>query len=281
MKKLVLFAAVLVVILVVAGCGSNNSNNGKEQSNKPGKEEVKKIIVGTGTLFPNVCFIDENGKLTGFDVELVRELDKLLPEYEFELQTMEFANLLLSLETNKIDFIAHQMEKNPEREEKFLFNKVPYSIFLTKVAVDKANDTIKSVDDLKDKKVLTGATSNQAYFLEQYNKEHNNAIKIVYSSGAANDLVSQIQTGRVDATLSTDFALNFYPGADGKPALKTVGEPLIQSDVLFVLSKNNQVLADKLDEGITALKQNGTLSKLSVQWLGEDFTKSLDEVKAK
>lgn len=83
----------------------------------------QKIVVGTGTAFPKICFIDENGKLTGFDVELVREIDKRLPDYEFDIQTQEFSNLLLSLETKKIDFVAHEMEKNPERTEKYLLTK--------------------------------------------------------------------------------------------------------------------------------------------------------------
>ena len=62
-------------------------------------------------------------------MELVRAIDEKLEEYEFEFKTMDFSNLLLSLETNKIDFIAHQMEVNEERKEKFLFNEEPYNVF--------------------------------------------------------------------------------------------------------------------------------------------------------
>lgn len=83
----------------------------KTASGAEGANEPTQIIVGTGTQFPNVAFIDENDKLTGYDVELVREIDKRLDDYEFEFQTLEFTNLLLSLETNKIDMVAHQMEK--------------------------------------------------------------------------------------------------------------------------------------------------------------------------
>ncbi|OAB47562.1 transporter substrate-binding domain-containing protein [Paenibacillus antarcticus] len=278
MKKLAVISAVILLMVMSTGCGSKNDGE-VAQGDKTGgsSTEVKKILVGTGTQFPNVCFIDEDGKLTGFDVELVKEIDKLLPEYEFEFKTMNFDNLLLSLETNKIDFVAHQMEKNKEREEKFLFNKEPYSIFLSKVAVTKDNTTINSIEDLKGKKVLIGPTSNQATFLKEYNATHDNALEIVYSSGEANDEVTLFENKRVDATLSTDFAIRDYLGTDGTPALKTVGEALIQSDVLFVLRKDGQELSDKLDEAVKTLKGNGTLAKLSVQWLGQDFTKSLAE----
>lgn len=280
---------VAILMLVLSGCASVSESSGGSAGGTSSASDsnnatastggVKKIIVGTGTAFPNVCFIDENGKLTGYDVELVREIDKRLPDVEFEFKTMEFSNLLLSLETNKIDFVAHQMETNPEREQKYLFNKVPYSIFLNRVAVAKDNNTIKGLDDLVGKKVLTGATSNAAYLLNEYNKTHNNGIDVVYSSGAANDTVQQIVSGRVDATITTDFANRFNTDADGNVALKTVGEPLNQSNVFFVLRKDEQPLADEIDQAITEIKADGTLKKLSEQWLGDDFTKTLEEAK--
>ncbi|WP_441005632.1 transporter substrate-binding domain-containing protein [Paenibacillus sp. PsM32] len=279
----------VVWMLVLSGCASVSESSGGSAGGTSSASDsnnatastggVKKIIVGTGTAFPNVCFIDENGKLTGYDVELVREIDKRLPDVEFEFKTMEFSNLLLSLETNKIDFVAHQMETNPEREQKYLFNKVPYSIFLNRVAVAKDNNAIKGLDDLVGKKVLTGATSNAAYLLNEYNKTHNNGIDVVYSSGAANDTVQQIVSGRVDATITTDFANRFNTDADGNVALKTVGEPLNQSNVFFVFRKDEQPLADEIDQAITEIKADGTLKKLSEQWLGDDFTKTLEEAK--
>lgn len=279
----------VVWMLVLSGCASVSESSGGSAGGTSSASDsnnatastggVKKIIVGTGTAFPNVCFIDENGKLTGYDVELVREIDKRLPDVEFEFKTMEFSNLLLSLETNKIDFVAHQMETNPEREQKYLFNKVPYSIFLNRVAVAKDNNAIKGLDYLVGKKVLTGATSNAAYLLNEYNKTHNNGIDVVYSSGAANDTVQQIVSGRVDATITTDFANRFNTDADGNVALKTVGEPLNQSNVFFVFRKDEQPLADEIDQAITEIKADGTLKKLSEQWLGDDFTKTLEEAK--
>ncbi|MBP2001549.1 L-cystine transport system substrate-binding protein [Paenibacillus shirakamiensis] len=271
MKKVgVFWVTISMLMTMLSGCGAEKEAAAVDA--KTGSNiAVRKIIVGTGTQFPNVCFLDDKGKLTGFDVELVRELDKRLPEYEFEFKTMEFSSLLLSLGTKKIDFIAHQMEKNPEREEKFLFTKEPYSIFLNKVVVPKRNTDINSIDDLKGKKVITSATSNEAYILQQYNKKNNSAIDIVYSSGASNDTTNQILNGRVAATISTSFALKFLPNGD---QLKTVGDALTHSDVLFVLRKDEQEVADKLDQAIKSVKDDGTLAKLSIQWLGEDFTKT-------
>ncbi|MHA6530995.1 transporter substrate-binding domain-containing protein [Paenibacillus sp. BAC0078] len=288
MKKTILLANLLILTLALAGCGANNNSaNSSKSGNASGAApqasaeasaataepaKVTKIVVGTGTGFPKVCFIDENGKLTGFDVELIKEIDNRLPQYEFDLQTMDFSNLLLSLETKKIDLVAHVMEKNPEREQKYSFNKEPYAHWRNRIVVAKDNDSIHSLDDLKGKKVLTGATSAEAQILENYNKEHDNAINIVYQNGAANDTVSQISSGRVDATLAADFVL---PIIDPQNKLKATGDELSSADILYVFRKNDadsQKLSDAIDGAIKELKADGTLGKLSTEWLGADVT---------
>ncbi|MCA0755996.1 transporter substrate-binding domain-containing protein [Paenibacillus sp. N4] len=271
MKKWLISAAALTLTLTLAGCGANN-NTGSETAGGEPSQNVKKIVVGTGTQFPNVCFIDENGKLTGFDVELIREIDNRLEDYEFDIQTLEFTNLLLSLETKKIDLVAHEMEKNPEREEKYLFNKEPYAHWRNKIVVAKDNNAVQSLDDLKGKKVLTTATSAQSTILENYNKENGNAIEIVYQNGGANDSVQQVTSGRVEAFLAADFTLSLI---DPKKELKTTGPSLSEADILFMFRKNDpeqQELADRVDEAIKELKADGTLAKLSSEWLGDDFT---------
>ncbi|MNO26122.1 L-cystine-binding protein TcyK precursor [compost metagenome] len=279
MKQTISLVLASVLTLAIAGCGNsgkNSSQNGNVAGDaKPANASAKvtKIIVGTGTAFPKVCFLDENGKLTGFDVELLKEVDKQLPEYEFEFQTMDFSNLLLSLETKKIDLVAHVMEKNPERELKYTFNKEAYAHWRNRIVVANDNDSIQSLDDLKGKKVLVGATSAQAQILENYNKENDNAIHIVYSSGTANDTAAQISTGRVDATLAADFVL---PIIDPQSQLKATGDELSSADILYVFRKDDadsQKLSDAIDSAIKELKTDGTLGKLSTEWLGADVTK--------
>lgn len=274
MKKAFFLSIAIVMALTLAGCGSNKNNTGADAEAASGNasKEVTKIVVGTGTQFPNVCFIDENGKLTGFDVELVREIDKRLADYEFDIQTLEFTNLLLSLETKKIDLVAHEMEKNPEREQKYLFNTEPYAHWRNKIIVAKDNDSVQTLDDLKGKKVLTTATSAQSTILENYNKENNNAIEIVYQNGGANDSVAQVTSGRVDAFLAADFTLSLI---DSKQELKAVGPALSEADILFMFRKDDpeqKKLSDAVDGAIKELKADGTLAKLSSEWLGNDFT---------
>ncbi|CAH1203642.1 L-cystine-binding protein TcyK [Paenibacillus plantiphilus] len=266
MKKTTVIAFVLTLGIIASGCGSNTPASTSEG--------VKKVIVGTGNDFEQVAFLDGDGKLTGYDVEVIKEIDKRLTEYEFEFQTMDFSNILLSLETKKIDLAAHLFEKNPEREQKFTFNKEPYAYWRNKIFVaSDNNDPIKTLDDLKGKKVLIGPTSAQAQILENYNKENNDSIEIVYQQNDANDEVLQVSSGRVYATLGADFLL---PIKDPQGKLKTVGDALNEGNILYVFRKDDaesQKLADAVDATIKELKADGTLAKLSTDWLGQDFSK--------
>ncbi|MEK8128745.1 transporter substrate-binding domain-containing protein [Paenibacillus filicis] len=273
MRKKSLAASIIALLFITAGCGTAPADKAASGA-APKAANVKKIIVGTGTQFPNICFIDDKGNLTGYDVELVKEIDKRLPGYEFEFKTMEFANLLLSLETKKIDLIAHQMEVNKERQEKFLFNDEAYNIFPNKVVVHKDRNDIKSIDDLKGKKVIVGATSNASVLLQDYNKTHQDAINIVYSgSGGTNDTIAQLKSGRVDATISTPFAVDQRnESADAQQ--KTVGPAISNSKIYFILRKDHEELKAKIDEALQSIKKDGTLSTLSKKWLGADYSVS-------
>jgi L-cystine transport system substrate-binding protein len=272
MNKQTMLTALISTLLIATGCSSDAATSKDNPGSQAGGASagVKKVVVGTGTQFPNICFIDANGKLTGYDVELIREIDKRLPDYEFELKTFEFKNLLLSLETKKIDLIAHQMEVNEERQKKFLYNDEAYNIFPLKVVVHKDNNTVKSIEDLKGKKLIVTATSNSAVLAEKWNSEHGNPIQIVYT-GAGEDANEQIKSGRVDATISTQFAIDFLnKSVDAQ--LKTVGETLSNSKVYFLLRKDETELKQRVDEALREIKADGTLAKLSTQWLGSDYT---------
>ncbi|MGE7909939.1 transporter substrate-binding domain-containing protein [Lysinibacillus xylanilyticus] len=271
MKKLSFYLLLLLALLLTACTSSEKSEGDTSENNAAqGGKGVQKIIVGTGTQFPNICFIDDKGNLTGYDVELVRAIDEKLPEYEFEFKTMEFSNLLLSLETRKIDFVAHQMEVNSEREEKFLFNKEPYNVFPLKVTVNEKNNSIQSIDDLKGKNVSVSPTSNSAVFIEKYNKEHNLGANIVYSSGSV-DVHNQLATGRIDAIITTPFAVKYY-NESNEAQEKVVGDALLNSKVYFLLNKDEVVLQERLDDAIRELKAEGVISKLSKKWLGDDYS---------
>lgn len=262
MKKIGI-AFILVATLFLTACGNTPSSS----------SGVEKIVIGTGSSFINICFFDKDGNLTGYDIELLKEIDKRLEEYEFEFQTMDFSNLLLSLETEKIDLLAHNMAKNAEREEKFLFNEQPYNAMPLFVVVNEGNTEIQSIEDLQGKTVGVQPTSNSSIFFEKYVKDNNFNTEISYITGST-DLISQLKNGRIDATFSFPFAVDINNNAsDAKQ--KIVGDPLLFTDIFFMFNKDNKELADAVDKVLKELIEDGTVKELSTKWLGADYSVEL------
>lgn len=270
-KKLKFIKAIVGILLsttVLVGCGGNAS---EKEADKAGGEP-KTIVIGTGNAFKPYCYLDDSGNLSGYEIEVLKEINKKLPQYKFEFNQLEFKNILLSLESNKVDVGAHQFEKNPERESKYLFGTESYTNFILRITVGKDRTDIKSIKDLEGKKVQTSAGSNDAYMLEQYNKEHNNAINLVYTSGLdAATTIKNIEDGRIDAFVSIKRIVDSYNQTYGEK-LKTVGDPIATSNTYYVFRKEDTKLQGEFDKALKELKADGTLAKISIKILGGDYT---------
>lgn len=265
LKFIKIITGIIVTGALLTGCGSTTDSSGSN---------VKKIIVGTGNAYKPYCYLDDQNNPAGFDVEVLKEVNKRLPQYQFEYQTSEFKNVLLSLDAKKIDIAAHEYEKNPEREEKYLYGKEGYVDYSLKIVVKKGRTDIKTLDDLKGKSITVSQGGNSAYIMEQYNKKNNNAVNLVYGSDDAvqyNDVAS----GKVDAILLTKSDLNLRNQAYGdKLEFAKDSQPVSVSYAYFLFDKDNTQLQEDVDSALKSMKEDGTISKLSKEILGDDYTKS-------
>lgn len=263
-SRIVLAVAVFLAAgVLVTGCSSKSAAEG---------EKGEKIIVGTGNAMKPYCYLDENGTLAGYEIEVLSAIDELLPQYEFEFQQFDFPNILVSLDAKKIDLGAHQFELNEERQAKYLFGEESYTTFILRITVDKERNDIEGLEDLQGKNVKVSTGSNDAYILEQYNKENpENPINLVYSSETTEQLLNNIENGTYDAFISIRRVVESYNKEFGD-RLKTVGEPIASSSTYYVYNKESEQLKKEIDGALKELKESGKLAELSIATLGGDYT---------
>ncbi|MBR1721487.1 MAG: transporter substrate-binding domain-containing protein, partial [Treponema sp.] len=115
---------------------------------KKEKTEVQTVIVGTGSDMQLYCYLDEKGELAGYEIDVMKAIDELLPQYKFEFQTFDFKNILLALSAGKVDIGAHAYESNPERRKNYLFTEYGYNDFSKYIVVLKENTDVHSLKDL-------------------------------------------------------------------------------------------------------------------------------------
>ncbi|WP_461214612.1 transporter substrate-binding domain-containing protein [Lacticaseibacillus sp. GG6-2] len=113
-KRIVALAAVVAIGLIATGCGSK-------------KAAVKTVTVGTGTNFRPFVYQDKHGNDTGYEIALIKAIDKKLPQYKFKISHYDFSNLFPALKNRRIDMVANQLESNAERRKLYQFSKVGYT----------------------------------------------------------------------------------------------------------------------------------------------------------
>ena len=110
---------------------------------------AEKLYVGTNAEFVPYEYL-ENGKLTGFDVELM-ELIGQKAGYEIVWKDMSFDGLIPALQTGKIDAIIAGMSQTTERQKAVDFSN-PYLYFKSEHLVLVNNkSSLNNKEELKNK----------------------------------------------------------------------------------------------------------------------------------
>lgn len=263
-KKLLF--GILISLLLLSGCKSSDN------SSKSGTLNTVKVAT-MGTYEP-FSFYDKNGKLTGFDLELVRLLEKRMNAVKFEFQAGPWDTLFPGLDTDTFQLIANQINYTPERAKKYLLTENSYFSATAVPIVRADNKSIKSLADLDGKKVGGTVGDANTLILENYNKEHGNKIIIKYYESDINSILQDIINGRLDATINDPIVAEKKAKLMGLN-IKTVDAVMHKTSIFFIM-KNDETgkqLKVKLDKALSEVKKDGSLSKLSTEWFGKDYTK--------
>lgn len=261
------FTAVFLFTVIIGGYSVFN------QVTASGKTSgVKTIYVGTQNDYPPFAYADKNNQLTGYDIDVIKEINKRLPEYKFIFSPGSWDGIFLALDSDKVQVIADEVAKNPEREKKFLFSDQSYFSAQSVIIAKKGRKDIHSLADLKGKKVAASVGDSYTQLLEKYNSENGNKIILKYTKATTASPLEDIANGRVDAYVNDPVMTKALIKKLGLP-IEIVGKP-VQSDyinLVFKKDKDGEALKAKIDPILKKLKADGTLKKLSQKWTGGEY----------
>lgn len=231
-----------------------------------GAQAATEVKVGmSGRYFP-FTFVKQD-KLQGFEVDLWNEIGKR-NNYDVEFVTASFSGLFGLLETGRIDTISNQISITNERKAKYLFSD-PYVIDGAQITVRKGNNSIKGIQDLAGKKVAVNLGSNFEQLIRKYDTDGKINIK-TYDTGIEQDVV----LGRSDAFVMDRLSALELIKKSGLP-LQLAGSPFekIENAWPFVNNAKGKKLQQEVNKALTAMRADGTLSKISKKWFETDITK--------
>ena len=223
------------------------------------------LIIATEGCWSPWTYHDENDMLTGFDIEIGALIAEGLG-VKADFREVPWESILVGVETNVFDIACNGVGYTEERAEKFFFS-VPYVYTEAVLVVRKDNEDIHTLEDLKGKK--TSNSPNSTYALKA--EEMGASVDYVDTLG---ETMMMVLDGRVDATInakgSVDDYLGEHPDAEIKVVQVFAGEP-----VCYPIRKGEEgeTLLSAINEILETLRNDGTLSALSVRYFGEDLTR--------
>ncbi|MFJ4141908.1 cystine ABC transporter substrate-binding protein [Pseudomonas sp. NPDC089734] len=223
------------------------------------------LSVGLEGTYPPFSFVDENGKLTGFEVELSEALAKELG-VKAKVQPTKWDGILAALESKRLDVVINQVTISEERKKKYDFSQ-PYTISGLQALTQKKNEnTIKTAQDLTGKKVGVGLGTNY----EQWVKANvPGAIVKTYDDDPTK--FQDLRVGRIDAILVDRLAALEMVNKT-KNALAAAGAPFSRQESGIALRKGEPELLDALNKALDKLRADGTLARLSQKYFSADVT---------
>lgn len=265
LKRLPIVLLLIAVMLVTAACGSNKTDNQKQTAWDKIKDKGELTVATSGTLYPASYHDSKSDQLTGYDVEVVREVAKRLG-LKVKFVEMAFDGMLTSVNSGKVDLAANDIAITKDREKKFAFSN-PYKYSFGSAIVRKSDSSgIHSLDDLKGKKAAGEATT--VYM--KIARDHG-AKEVIYDNATNDQYLRDVSTGRTDVILNDYYlqklAIAYYS------KLNIMIEPHIRfspSSGGMIMKKDNQELKNKIDSALKKMKEDGTITKLSKQFFAGD-----------
>lgn len=277
MKK-VIVSLLSLSMLFLGGCSSSSSESASTASTSSEeaststdlletiKEKGVLTVATEGDWSPYTYHDQDTNELVGFDVELGKMIaDKLGVSVEYK--ETDWDSILAGVQTGVFDLGINGVTYTDERAESFNFSE-PYLYDQTVLIVLEDNDDIHSFEDLNGKISTNSPGSSYAEMGEEY------GATVTYINTFA-DTIQLLQRGDADATINSLSVFNEYVNEKGESAgIKIVDETEPEKTVIAAQKSDSTTsLIAEINKILDELRNDGSLSELSIKYFGYDATK--------
>lgn len=282
MKKFLLVLSCLLAMGLLAACSdsdqkqdANNANNQQNETELTGWAYIEnkgELIVGLDDAFAPMGFRDEDGNLVGFDIDLANAageylgLDVTFKPIDWDAKDME-------LSSKRIDCIWNGMSVLPERIEAYSLTKKYLNNKIIIMTLDPELN-ITSTADLANVTLGT-QVSSAALSTMQANPDWSTFEANVTEYATYDEAILAMQGGRVQAIV-VDQVLGEYKNANMDNAMSVCDFGFGDDFYAIGCRKGETDVADKINEAIQALIDNGKAAEISEKWFGTNIVILVD-----
>lgn len=245
----------------------------KERLPKPDLSALPRLRFLTTTDFPPFNFLDRDGKLSGFHVDLARAIcAKLGIADKCQIQALPWSELDGALQKSEGEAILAGVAVTQETRTKYAFSR-PYLQFPARFIVPEASPVRGSVvEKLTKKRVGVVAGSAHERMLRDYFSDFE-----IVPFPKPEEVYAALKSANVDAAFGDGMRFSFWlAGTDAAACCRFAGGPYLAPEyfgtgMAIATRANDPALAAAFDYALQAISQDGTFAELYLRYFPVGF----------
>lgn len=223
------------------------------------------LRVGMDAGFPPFEFLDGEGNLMGFDVELGREIAARLGVRAEFIANLSYDGLYDALTAEQVDVVISALYVDPTRMADFAYS-YPYFQAGQMLVVKADGAEIEGMADLSGRKVAVEWGSEGDVVARTWARRLIGMTVIPCSD--VEEALGRVVSGEADAAVVDHLSARLKIG-QGLP-LRIAGGPLTDEPYAIAVRREDGALLRAINEILVAMEEDGALSRLRERWLGSE-----------
>jgi polar amino acid transport system substrate-binding protein len=229
----------------------------------PAPAPAKVYVVGTDAAYAPFESQNEKGEIVGFDIDVVQAI-AAKAGIQVKFVNTPWEGIFNTLQQGDRDMIVSAVTITDERKQTMDFSD-PYFDAAQLIAVKETSKVTKFAD-LKKLKVgvQTGTTGDEA--VSKLMGKTSTSIKRFESTPLA---LKELESGGVDAVVADNGVIAHYVANNPGGKFKTVSDKeFVPEQYGIAVKKGNAELLGKLNQGLAAIKADGTYNQIFAKYFG-------------
>jgi polar amino acid transport system substrate-binding protein len=259
-RRFLQFAGLAAATVMLAACGK------KEPAPAPAASApapAKVYVVGTDAAYAPFESQNEKGEIVGFDIDVVQAI-AAKAGIQVKFVNTPWEGIFNTLQQGDRDMVVSAVTITDERKQTMDFSD-PYFDAAQLIAVKETSKVTKFAD-LKKLKVgvQTGTTGDEA--VSKLMGKTSTSIKRFESTPLA---LKELESGGVDAVVADNGVIAHYVANNPGGKFKTVSDKeFVPEQYGIAVKKGNAELLGKLNQGLAAIKADGTYNQIYAKYFG-------------
>ncbi|MES0826453.1 transporter substrate-binding domain-containing protein [Ruegeria sp. SCP11] len=230
--------------------------------------EENVVRMGTEGYYPPFNFFDSAGQIKGFDIDIGNALCERM-DVKCEWVTTDWDGIIPALNSDKFDTIIASMTITDERSKVVSFSQPYYFNSIRFVAAEGHGLANALPADLDGLVIGTQSATGEVDILEQYFPD--SELKLYPK---LDDALLDLETGRVDLVLASQFVLGDWLKTDEGDCCEFVGETFLPDTAQgtgIAVRQDDGDLRDALNAALAEIVADGTYDKIRDEYFSFDI----------